>query len=204
VKTAVLVSRPFHGIVLQFMPNHVHDGPPSRQHLRGSYANFHACTTPVHEFFLDFPCAPNVSRQAKFKVPPQPRPPPYQSQKWFIPTKTACICRQLLPSSVHTLLQATEHQRAEACALHCRTRVVKSSSRGLALALRRPPPSLDHRAFANSPTVHCPVPMRSRRNPPTLPHRFLPAAVAGLPLPRAADHPCMLRALARASLPLSS
>jgi len=34
VKTAVLVSRPFHGIVLQFMPNHVHDGPPSRQGLR--------------------------------------------------------------------------------------------------------------------------------------------------------------------------
>ena len=33
MKTAVLVSRPFHGIVLQFMPNHVHDGPPSRQGL---------------------------------------------------------------------------------------------------------------------------------------------------------------------------
>ena len=34
MKTAVLTSRPFHGIVLQFMPNHVHDGPPSRQGLR--------------------------------------------------------------------------------------------------------------------------------------------------------------------------
>jgi len=33
VKTAVLVSRPLHGIVSQIMPNHVHDGPPSRPGL---------------------------------------------------------------------------------------------------------------------------------------------------------------------------
>jgi len=172
--------------------------------LRGRYANFQACTTPMHGFFLDFTCTPNVSRQAKFKVAPEPRPPPYQSQKWFIPTTTAFICSQLLPSSVPTLFQATDHQREGACALQCRTRVVKSSSRGLALALRRPLPSLDPRAFANSPTVHRPGPMRSRRNPPTLPHRFLVAAVVGLPLPRGADHRCIVCALARVSLPLSS
>jgi len=36
VKTAVLVSRLFHEIVLQFMPNHVHDGPPYGQGLTGA------------------------------------------------------------------------------------------------------------------------------------------------------------------------
>jgi len=39
----VLVSRPFHRIVLQFMPNHVHDGPPSRQGLSGSPSSVNAC-----------------------------------------------------------------------------------------------------------------------------------------------------------------